>query len=103
VTCEACGLEIARCRCPRDASGRLCRPDQQRLTIRTEKRPGGRLVTLITGLDPHASPLAPLAAELRREIGTGGSAGDAAIELQGDHRQRAADILGARGYRVVVK
>ena len=61
--------------------------------IRTEKRKGIRVVTVITGLEHVGNDLAALCTELKQTLGTGGSVQGRAIELQGDQRDRVAQIL----------
>jgi len=57
----------------------------------------GKTVTLVTGLP--ADDLESVARELKRLCGSGGAVKDGVLELQGDHRARVAERLGAR-YRV---
>jgi translation initiation factor 1 len=61
---------------------------------------GGKVVTVIRGLPERSSALESLAGELKRLCGAGGAVRDAAIEIQGDHRERLAERLRARGYTV---
>ena len=59
----------------------------------------GKTVTLVTGVP--ADDLESVARELKRLCGSGGAVKDGVLELQGDHRARVAERLGAR-YRVKV-
>jgi translation initiation factor 1 len=59
---------------------------------------GGKVVTVVRGL-PGAQ-LQPLASELKKHCGSGGSVKDGAVEIQGDHREKVAARLEAKGYRV---
>ncbi len=59
---------------------------------------GGKTVTVVRGL-PRGD-LQEVAADLKRHCGTGGAAKDGTVELQGDHREKAASRLESRGYRV---
>jgi translation initiation factor 1 len=61
---------------------------------------GGKTVTVIHGLPERGPALEALAAELKRMCGAGGAIKDDAVEIQGDHRERIAGRLRARGYRV---
>jgi translation initiation factor 1 len=61
---------------------------------------GGKVVTVIRGLPGDASGPALVAADLRRLLGVGGTVKGGAVELQGDHRERVAEWLAARGHRV---
>jgi translation initiation factor 1 len=58
----------------------------------------GKTVTVVRGLPP--SKLAATAGDLKRHCGSGGSVKDGAVELQGDHRDKAAARLAAAGYAV---
>jgi translation initiation factor 1 len=59
---------------------------------------GGKTVTVVRGLP--AAQLQPLASELKRRCGSGGAVKADAVEIQGDHRGKAASVLEAKGYRV---
>ena len=59
---------------------------------------GGKTVTVVRGL-PGGS-LQEVAGDLKRHCGTGGAAKDGTVELQGDHRAKAASRLESKGYRV---
>jgi translation initiation factor 1 len=58
----------------------------------------GKTVTVVRGLPP--GELDAAASELKRRCGTGGTAKDGTVELQGDHREQAATLLRARGHAV---
>jgi translation initiation factor 1 len=64
---------------------------------RTKAGRKGKTVTLVTGLPP--GDVEAVAKELRRTCGAGGAVKDGVVELQGDHRERAARQLEGR-YRV---
>jgi len=59
---------------------------------------GGKAVTVVHGL-PRAA-LADAARDLKRLCATGGAVKGAAIEIQGDHREKVAERLRAQGYSV---
>jgi len=100
VTCETCGKPLDACDCPRGADGAVCRPCDQRITVRREKRPGGRTVTVARGFEPVASDLGAMAAALRTRLATGGTTDRDAIEVRGEHVEAVAAFLEERGYRV---
>jgi translation initiation factor 1 len=60
----------------------------------------GKTVTTISGVPLPSDALRSLATELKRRCGTGGSAKDGVIEIQGDHREVLVAELEARGYTV---
>jgi translation initiation factor 1 len=67
---------------------------------REVKGRGGKTVTAVMGLPLDADALADLATELKRRCGTGGTAKDGVILIQGDHVGLLIDELEKRGYRV---
>jgi translation initiation factor 1 len=99
VTCEACGKPMSECGCPRNAAGQVLPPSKQTAVIRIEKRPGGRVMTLIEGLDPCASDLTGLLKAMKTRCAAGGAVADATIEIQGDHREAAGEYLASLRYR----
>jgi translation initiation factor 1 len=84
------------------APGRTALPRDGVVRVRREvagRR--GKPVTTIHGLPLGEGGLRDLAGELKRRLGTGGSAKDGVIEIQGDHRDAVIAELAARGYTVV--
>ena len=61
-------------------------------------RRGGKTMTVVRGLPP--ADLDAVAGELKRGLGSGGAVKAGAVELQGDHRDKVAARLEAKGYRV---
>ena len=59
---------------------------------------GGKVVTVVRGLP--GGDLKAVAGDLKRACGTGGAVKDAAVEIQGDHREKVAKKLRAAGYQV---
>jgi translation initiation factor 1 len=59
---------------------------------------GGKVVTVVRGLP--AGDAAGVASDLKRQCGSGGSAKDGVVEIQGDHREKVAARLERQGYRV---
>jgi translation initiation factor 1 len=66
--------------------------------FRDKGRRGGKAVTVVRGLP--VGDVAAVAADLKRFCGSGGSAKDGAVEIQGDHREKVALRLAAQGYTV---
>ena len=75
-------------------------PGEQRLTVKEERRPQGRVVTVVRGLQLTAKDLAALAKELKAHCGAGGKASDGAVEVQGRHAPKLAAFLADAGYQV---
>jgi translation initiation factor 1 len=86
--------------CPRDASGKIVQASEQAARVRMEKRGKGKVVTMISGLDPVASDLSGLLKKLKSTCGAGGTIENGTIEVQGDHRERIAEFLRKLGYQV---
>ena len=60
----------------------------------------GKPVSIIRGLALDGAVLGALASRLKRACGSGGSAKDGEIIIQGDHRTRLARELERAGHRV---
>ena len=74
-------------------------PAQQKLRIRLEtKHRAGKAVTLVTGFIGLESDLEVLGKQLKNFCGTGGSAKDAEIIIQGDQRAKIIPWLIKNGY-----
>lgn len=73
-------------------------PEKQRAVISLEKRKKGKVVTLIGNLALSDTDLKDLARTLKTACGTGGTARDGEIELQGDCRERTKTYLQQNGY-----
>ena len=58
----------------------------------------GKTVTVVRGVP--ARELDEVASDLKRQCGSGGSAKDGIVEIQGDHRPKVVARLESRGYRV---
>ncbi len=87
------------CRCSK-AGGETV-PARIACVLRLEKKGrGGKSVTVVANLPRNAAFLAGLAAELKRACGTGGTAAEGAVEMQGDQRERLRPLLAAKGWTV---
>lgn len=75
-------------------------PNQQTLTVEVSRKGrGGKTVTVISGFQHSPNTLSTLAKQLKAQCGSGGTAKDDRIEIQGDHAQTLMDLLVAKGYR----
>jgi translation initiation factor 1 len=75
-------------------------PNQQTVRVQVSRKGrGGKTVTLITGFQHSPAALTALAKQLKAQCGTGGTAKDDTIEIQGDHAQALVDFLVAKGYQ----
>lgn len=76
-------------------------PSEQIIRVAIDrKRRAGKSVTVASGFRMTAASLSELAAVLKKRCGAGGTAGEAEIEIQGDHVARVAAELERLGYRV---
>jgi translation initiation factor 1 len=75
-------------------------PQEQllRITLETKHR-AGKTVTLITGFIGNEEDMATLGKQLKNHCGTGGSAKDGEIILQGDHRDKVRGWLQKNQYK----
>lgn len=95
-TCPACRQPLAQCRCQAaavpagDGIARVSREKQGR---------GGKTVTVVRGLALAPDALAALGKKLRNACGTGGTAKDGVLELQGDQAERVLALLLAEGFK----
>lgn len=83
------------------SSGALVK-DQTAIVSRTSKNRAGKTVTLISGLRHDPATYESLAKHLKRACGSGGTVKNGEIEIQGDHREKVAEELRAKGYNVKI-
>jgi len=75
-------------------------PAEQKLTVRLEtKHRGGKAVTLVLGFVGKNEELEELGKKLKNYCGTGGSAKDGEILVQGDQRDKVLQWLMKNGYK----
>lgn len=90
--CPKCGLPKEACVCETIAK------EKQKIKIKTLSKRYGKLVTIVTGIDPKAIDLKNLAKELKSELACGGTTKNNEIELQGDHVRKVKEKLISLGF-----
>ena len=79
-------------------------PAQQKLKVRLDARHrAGKAVTLVEGFIGKEENLEDLGKKLKSFCGTGGSAKDGEIIIQGDQREKVMQWFGKNGYNNVKK
>jgi translation initiation factor 1 len=78
-------------------------PHQQTVYLHREtKGRGGKGVTLLKGLVLSAADLTALTRMLKQACGSGGTIREGIIEIQGDQREKIAEVLKKAGYKVKI-
>jgi translation initiation factor 1 len=78
-------------------------PQQQTAYLHRESGGrGGKVVSVVKNLVLTEEDLKTLAKKLKQECGTGGTVKDGMIEIQGEHRQRMAEVLQKLGYKTKI-
>lgn len=76
-------------------------PSKQTIRVAVDrKRRAGKTVTVASGFQHTPESLASLAQTLKKKCGSGGTAREGEIEIQGDHAAKVAGELRGLGYRV---
>jgi len=96
--CPSCGRSQRQCICR--SAPHAPRGDGVVRVRREVAGRNGKTVTTIQGVPLASDALRTLAGELKRRCGSGGSAKDGVIEIQGDHRDVLVAELEARGFTV---
>jgi len=94
--CPDCGRAIAQCVC-RETKDVVLGDGIVRVGRETKGRKG-KCVTVITGIPLDRDGLKKLARQLKQKCGAGGTVKNAAIEIQGDHRDTLIAELQKQGY-----
>lgn len=85
---------------PEQENQETLQPAQQRLRVRLDtKQRAGKAVTLVEGFVGSKEDLEALGKKLKNLCGSGGSAKDGEIIVQGDHRPKVVQWLINNGYK----
>jgi len=93
--CPGCRRPLGGCVCAQAAPAP--RADGIVRVSREKQGRGGKTVTVVRGLPLDADALAACGKRLRAACGSGGTAKDGALEVQGDHVERVIALLRAEG------
>lgn len=99
--CPQCQKPEAQCGCKRKrrTKGAIDPPNDGIIRIRREvKGRKGKTVTTLSGFLGNAEELKTLASKLKKQCGTGGTAKDGVITIQGDHREVIREALQRLGF-----
>ena len=78
-------------------------PEKQTAYLHREsKGRGGKTVSLVKNLVLSEKDLKALAKKLKQACGSGGTIKDGVIEIQGEHREKIAEVLRKLGYQVKI-
>jgi translation initiation factor 1 len=97
--CPRCRKQLGKCRCAAQVAANTRPAGDGIVRVRREVR-AGKTLTVVLGLPMNAAELVAFAARLKAGCGSGGTAKDGAIELQGDHRERVVALLQQAGHEV---
>ncbi len=89
--CNQCGLPQDLCVCETIAR------EQQKITVKLEKRKFGKKYTIISGIEKEAN-VGEILRKLKNTFACGGTAKNNRLELQGDHLNRVKKVLSAIGF-----
>ena len=95
--CPGCRKAAAACVCNSSPAPKT--DGVVRVSLQTKGR-AGKSVTVVKGLPLQAEPLALLGKQLRAACGSGGTAKDGIIEVQGDHVVVVMALLQKQSYAV---
>lgn len=98
--CPECSASRNHCRCKTNKANQKPSPSDgiARVYLETKGRKG-KGVTIITGLPLAPNDLDDIAKRLKQKCGSGGTAKEGRIEIQGDHRDLLIRELLTTGYK----
>ena len=75
-------------------------PSQQRVRLLLDRKGGGKIVSIVRGLQESNDVLTVIAKDLKKGCGVGGSVKNGEILIQGNHREKIQKLLSKKGYTV---
>lgn len=92
MVCPKCGLPEELCVCE------VIAKEAQKIKIFLAPKRFGKTVTIIQGIEPGQIDIRALLKTLKSKLACGGTYKHDEIELQGDHRARAKEVLVKEGF-----
>jgi translation initiation factor 1 len=78
-------------------------PQQQDLRVQASRKGRkGKTVTEVRGFQHSPETLKGILKKLKSQCGTGGTAKEDTLEIQGDHREKLVELLAQMGYQVKI-
>lgn len=90
--CETCGLPKELCVCESIAK------ETTKVTVTAEKKKFNKIYTVISGIDQKEIDIEHVVKTLKSKLACGGTAKNGKIELQGEHKNKAREILLSLGF-----
>lgn len=90
--CPKCGLPKPVCVCETIAK------ESQRIRVYVVKKKFDKFSTIVEGLEEKSIDIKDVAKRLKSDLACGGTVKKGRIELQGDHRQKAKEVLVKMGF-----
>ena len=75
-------------------------PSQQQVRLHLDRKGGGKVVSVVRGLQETIDVLMVIAKELKSGCGVGGSVKNGEILIQGNKREKIQQLLIKKGYSV---
>jgi len=75
-------------------------PSQQQVRLHLDRKGGGKIVSIVRGLQESNDVLTVIAKDLKKGCGVGGSVKNGEILIQGNHREKIQKLLSKKGYAV---
>ena len=75
-------------------------PSQQQVRLHLDRKGGGKIVSIVRGLQESNDVLTVIAKDLKKGCGVGGSVKTGEILIQGNHREKIQNLLSKKGYAV---
>lgn len=99
--CDRCAKPQAECSCPPLPPSARAKtpPANQTARLSVEKRKKGKIVSVIRGLPASENDLPALLSRFKSACGAGGTLDGDELEIQGDHREKLAELLAELGYK----